>query len=103
MKPAKRERPTLRMLRGLHGQNMKLVAERQDLYGQVMSLQRALEEEASRSSSLATERRIAEERLVEVQTHLSDLRTVLGLPAPLAVDAVKFLRNTLAEKLGRPS
>lgn len=102
MRP-RRVRPTLAMLRSVHDQNVTLVQERQELQRQNESLRCALGEEASRASALHTERRIAEERLAEVQTHLSDLRTVLGLSDPRAIDTVRFLRTELAAKLRRPA
>ena len=95
----KRERPTLKAISSLGAENVRLRNHLSEVLERNTRLREQLDEVTRQASELHTERRIAEERLEEVQTHLSDVRVLLGLPDPRAVDMLKYLRTELAMKV----
>lgn len=96
----KRTRPTLKALADLTRKNEQLVEDVAGVVARNQQLSGQLVEITARAQTLHTERRIAEERLAEVQVQLSDMRVLLGLPNPHAVDMLKYLRTELATKVG---
>ena len=95
-----RLRPTLKTLADLKRQNEQLTEDVANLVARNQQLREHLAEVTTQAQLLHTERRIAEERLAEVQVQLSDMRVLLGLPNPRAVDMLKYLRTELATKVG---
>lgn len=95
-----RLRPTLKTLAEVERQNEQLTEEVANLVARNQQLRGQLAEVTTQAQLLHTERRIAEERLAEVQVQLSDMRVLLGLPNPRAVDMLKYLRTELATKVG---
>ena len=95
-----RLRPTLKILTALKRENEQLTEEVAGLVARNQQLRGQLAEVTAQAQLLHTERRIAEERLAEVQVQLSDMRVLLGLPDPRAVDMLKYLRTELATKVG---